>query len=137
MENEQLNEKFLYRYELLRCGSFDIFGEPVGTTFIQILPMKYSILKQTKCGYWIEYWGAKLFGDKKFVNLEKTKKFANVSKELALKDFLARKKRYIEILRHRLAETEEIVKSIESDLKKDPSKLDFTIYPGFSIFKQK
>lgn len=137
MENEQLNEKFLYRYEITRYGSVDEYGESVRTTSIEVRAMKYSILKQTKCGYWIEYWGAKLFGDKKFVNLEKTKKFANISKELALKDFLARKKRYIEILRHRLAETEEIVESIESDLKKDPSKLDFTIYPCFSVFKQK
>lgn len=66
-----------------------------------LLHTTYPIIKRTKCGAWIDYWGSK-----KFVNLEARKRFACLTAEEALKSFQARKRRQISILKHRLAEAE-------------------------------
>jgi hypothetical protein len=48
-----------------------------------------------------------------FVNLSATKKWANVTQELALADFKARKRKHISILTHRLREAEQELKLAE------------------------
>jgi hypothetical protein len=80
--------KELYRYDATYYGK----SKPTLSCY------HYKVIKQTKCGAWIEYDGYK----KKFVNLEARKQWACATKEEALISFIARKRSQVSILRSRL-----------------------------------
>jgi len=87
----------LYRYDYyLECEfSEDYYVEPN----VRLKCRKYTIIKKTKCGVWIEQYGRK---GKKFVNLLKRKKFACETPQEALEQFLHRKQRQQCILEEQL-----------------------------------
>lgn len=60
--------------------------------------LEFPVLSTTMCGVWIDI-GA---GEKRFVMNDGRKCFARATKEDALKDFVARKRRHIAILRAQL-----------------------------------
>lgn len=62
---------------------------------------KYRILSYTKCGVWISY-----AFRKKFVNLERVKKFACKTVEDAIDSYIARKKAQVRIYSARLKDAE-------------------------------
>jgi len=57
----------------------------------------FRVLSHTKCGIWIDY-----YRTRKFINLEKNKKFACVTFEDALDSFIKRKERQLSILTNQL-----------------------------------
>lgn len=81
------NQKFLYRCEL---RNFEEIFNPI-LKFIT-----YSIIKETKCGFWIMPYAN---GPKKFVLFGSGKRFAHTSKELALDYFIARRRFYGRLLK--------------------------------------
>jgi len=72
---------------------------------------KYDVIKETPAGYWIVDW-QKPKG-KRWVAKTGFKRFAYVSKEDAADSFIARKKKYLEILRARLETTKEALEFFE------------------------
>lgn len=85
----------LYRYDYVLTGySEDYYVEPN----VRLTYRKYTIIKKTKCGVWIED-GC---NGKKFVNLTKRKKFACETLQEALEQFLHRKQRQQSILEEQL-----------------------------------
>lgn len=78
----------LYRYE------YDDFT-------YQLRVDEFNIIKETRCGVWIQKYSWSLT-HKKFVNMHATKRFAWETKEEALKSFIARKTRQVEILENEL-----------------------------------
>ena len=85
----------LYRYDYVLEGfSEDYYVEPT----VRLTYRKYTIIKKTKCGVWIEHGR----NGKKFVNLTKRKKFACETLQEALEQFLHRKQRQQFILEEQL-----------------------------------
>lgn len=80
----------------------------------------FNVTKHTRCGCWISaYWGKK-----KFVNSNTIKRWAYPSEKAAIESFLARKKRYLSILQHRVRCTEDAIASIErGEQPKDSSEI--------------
>jgi len=66
---------------------------------------EFSIIKHTKCGVWIDVYGAK-----KFVNFSHQKKYAYTTKELAFTAFRYRKLRQLKILRGQMERAEEALR---------------------------
>lgn len=66
---------------------------------LMLLKFEFPVIKETKCGAWIDE-----YGHKRFVNLEARKKYACRTEQEALESYHARKKRQVRILEHRLAE---------------------------------
>lgn len=62
---------------------------------------KFEITKRTKCGVWIDSYGAK-----KFVNQNARKQWACVSEEKARHSFILRKRRQIQLLSAQLHNAE-------------------------------
>ncbi len=84
----------LYRYDYILEGfSEDYYVEPT----VRLIYRKYTIIKKTKCGVWIQH-----RNKKKFVNLKKRKKFACETLQEALEQFLHRKQRQQSILEEQL-----------------------------------
>jgi hypothetical protein len=83
----------------------------------------YPIIKVTRCGCWID-----LGSVKKFVNLEKQKKWAHESLEEAMNSFIARKKRQAFILRAQLVRAEAALFLQEEDAQR--------LYQGMFQFRK-
>lgn len=62
---------------------------------IKLTAYHYPIVKRTRCGVWIELWRG---GKRKFVNLERIKKWASPTMEEARDAFYRRKSRQMTIL---------------------------------------
>lgn len=73
----------------------------------------YEVIKETPAGYWIEDWSTKK--SKRWVSKTGFKRFAYASKTDAAASYLARSRRYIEILLARLADTREAVAWFEKN----------------------
>ena len=102
----------LYRINYLLVGNgVDGFGEPYPVYNIKLTLERYKILKPTPKGVWVQCYRNK--GGKKFVNLCAHKKFANPTVAGAKTDFIVRKKKYINIMKSRISDTEEAIKQIE------------------------
>lgn len=69
---------------------------------VKIHLQEFDVLRETKCGVWIESNGIE-----KFVNLNKHKKFALETKEEAMESFILRKKAQVRILSTQLKKTQE------------------------------
>lgn len=91
--SQQSTPEVVYRYvETQYAGACDEYGDPIpgdkGPLAIHLC--EFLIIKHTKCGVWIE--------GPKFINLQRNKTFACLTKEEAVVSFLARKTRQIKIL---------------------------------------
>jgi len=89
--------EYLYRFEDKRYSvGIDEFENDLGC-YTQVNLYRFKILKRTPKGAWID-----LYGDKRFVNLERKKKYACSTVEDAKISFKARKIRQISIYRGKL-----------------------------------
>lgn len=93
-----------YRYESRLYSSGD---EEYGYhTHVMVELIEYEIIKRTNKGIWIidnyRFVFMPTYIGKKFVNLTARKKFACLTKDDALKSFIARKERQIKILTSQL-----------------------------------
>lgn len=80
----------------------------------------FMVVKETKCGYWIEAWGGA-----KWVSRSGRKRYAHPTKEEAIESFRARKNRHILILKLKIEE-------IQRALYVDPN--DYSEYTVDSSF---
>ena len=83
--------EFLYRFQEMRW---------VGDRLSLVLH-RFPVLKMTPCGAQIN-----VFGRRRFVLLNATKRYACPTEAEAMESYRARKRRQVRILRHRLAEAE-------------------------------
>jgi hypothetical protein len=101
MPETQSKIDVLYRY---REEQVDQIYDPRPREAVKAMRLyldSYPILKFTRCGCWID-----IGSRKKFVNLDKNKKWAHDSLEDAMISFIARKKRQAFILRNQLVRAE-------------------------------
>lgn len=96
--------EYFYRVEeTTYSAGVDEYGDPLpyrGQTRTNLYAFK--VLKRTRCGAWID-----LYGERKFVNLERYKRFALPTVEEAVESYKARKKRQIGIYTARIQAIEE------------------------------
>jgi len=83
--------KTLYRYELHNY-------EEVFTPSIEV--KEYTVIKETRCGYWIRSHGN--YGPKKFVLSGTGKRFAHTTKKMALEAFIYRRRFYQALMEQRM-----------------------------------
>lgn len=95
-----------YRYDMFITGgySFDGNGDIITskgdvrfTHNFSMLLSEYDLIKETNKGYWID-----VFGCKKFVLKQSLKKFAYLTKEEALQNYISRTKASIKINKRKL-----------------------------------
>lgn len=106
----------LYRYDdmVYSTCSISVSGcETYGTTPVQLELREYSVIKETKCGWWISY----AFG-KKWVAKGGGKRFAYHSISLALESFIIRKNRQIGIFETRLSRARTALAMAEQERSK-------------------
>ena len=90
--------KYLYRYEI---------------NFDSLRLERYKVKRQTPCGYWIDDWHINKNNkviEERWTAKNTFKAFARESKEKALKDFIARKLKYIEHLNIKLNDVNKWIK---------------------------
>jgi len=80
-------------------------------TIIKVDLEEFDVVKETLKGMWVQPLWAKDYPDtelkhRRFVNLNSRKKFACLSKEDALRSYIARKERQIKILKNQLQNAE-------------------------------
>lgn len=75
----------LYRYEdVLYAPSLDEFDNPQGSSQVVVELRTYKVVRVTPCGVRLD--------TGRFVNQQRHKQFAHVTKEAALESFISRKK---------------------------------------------
>lgn len=74
----------------------------VGDDNVKVLCMSYKIVKRTRCGVWIEFYAG---SKRKFVNMQKHKKWACETEAEALESLKRRRERYLAILEDRIERT--------------------------------
>lgn len=92
----------LYRYEMqLYSRGLDEFDNPLpGPPIVQLKRLTFPVIKRTNQGAWIyDYWQK---GRNRWVNLMATKVYANETPELAINDFIERKKKHTWHLQNQL-----------------------------------
>lgn len=119
-----MTDKFLYRYREQRyAGSVDECGNCIPRSGnMRVHLEKYSIVKETKCGVWIDV-SYSLYGvgdivplsNCKFVNLKCRKKYGCLTIEEAKESFIARKNRQIRILSYQLEDAQEALRIIKDE----------------------
>jgi len=105
----------------MKLYRFETFNFRVAT----VICSEYEVIKETPAGYWIEDWSAKK--GKRWVSKTGFKRFAYVDKVDAAASYLARSRKYIEILLARQRMTAEAVAWFEENkeelIKEKPVKL--------------
>lgn len=102
---------FLYRYIDIRVADFSYFDDDYHGYHVELRLEKYRILKRTPQGAWIDMpW---IRQERKFVLLTAYKQFACEGTTLALRSFIARKKRQIGIYGRRKADAQQALAHAE------------------------
>lgn len=97
--------KTLYKY--IEDKSYEEFDQAK-----KLVLKTFLVTKETPCGYWVREHGS--YGKNKFVLKGDGKRFAHETIELALKSFIARKKRQIWINKRMIAIAKHSLKIAES-----------------------
>lgn len=110
-EREQLPAKgdsrgYLYRYIDYGVAEFSYWDDEPHGHHMEVACRKFRILKRTPKGAWI-YVGDYINQEKKFILLTAYKQFACEGKTLALRSFIARKKRQIGLYLSRVKDAKE------------------------------
>ena len=102
-----MNKKYMYRYDYYK----GLYG---GSPRMQLL--KYEILRETPCGYWIDLGDLIPAGTKREKWVSKNSGgFAQETKEAALKRFIRRKQNYLLILKSKIYEVEKVIKAAKRE----------------------
>lgn len=90
-----------YRYELVHYATGrDMDGEYTGHSTPKLEYYEYDLIKETPKGYWIGYdWSEKPY---KWISKTSKKKFAYLTKEDALNNYIKRTERRLEILKSQI-----------------------------------
>ena len=107
----------LYRYEDVSYGVLNEWEEVAGS-YVKVHEREFEVTKETPKGYWIKLFSC--FNDKKWVSSTARNRFAFPTKEEAIVNFEARKKRQIQILEARLKKAKEALNFVEP-LRRSPS----------------
>lgn len=115
-----------YRYnDIHYAAPLDEWEQPVGPGRSDVSCQEYRIVKVTPKGVWVEY--AVFAGDRRFVLVGARKQYAWPTKILALRSYIARKKRHRHVLVHQLARVEtmmgiadRLLRAIDPTHGKDP-----------------
>ena len=92
-------KEYAYRYEECRRKHYDEHERPTYSS-VELQELKYEVLKRTPKGIWIDQYP----WNRRFVLLDTTnKKFACLTKEEALQEFLERKRRHLHFLTQKVA----------------------------------
>ena len=107
----EVTKEFLYRYEdYLVSAGVDEFDNPLGPPSVKVSLRKFSVIKKTPKGVWID-----IFLGKRFVLSSARKRYACQTVEEAKDSFIARKNRQIHILGNRIKHAEEAIEKVKSD----------------------
>ena len=89
------NDKVLYRYNDI--WTFDMYGDAL----TQVRLVKYPIIKETPCGYWIrhQYWSQ---DKKRWVSKDGLRAYAKDTEDKALDSYIARKWKQVCIIERNL-----------------------------------
>lgn len=113
-----------YRYrERAYSAGVDQFGDPLPGYYLKLELEEYVITRRTPKGIWINLDFYKLGypgTNVKFVLLTARKKFAALTPEEALNDFVCRKKRQIKILKARLEQAERALRMADANKLEEP-----------------
>lgn len=110
------DQEYCYRYEDQRYAApFNEYDEPQGVGRREVVLQCYNVLRRTPKGFWVDL-GC---GEKRIVNLEASKKFACLTKEDAMKSYIARKKRQVRLLSSQLRDAELFLKLALAGEKND------------------
>jgi hypothetical protein len=106
LERVSLDKAYRYQEDIYSSGDEE-FGY---SSSVRLNLLEYEIIKRTAKGIWIidnyRFVFMPTYVGKKFVNLSARKKFACLTKEEAVKSFIARKERQIKILNNKLKDVE-------------------------------
>lgn len=96
-----------YRYEAVEYATTDMDGEYVSSPYPnpKLEVRTYDLIKETPKGYWIGYlnpFGVRMGDWQKWVSKTSRKKFAYLTKEEALTNFIKRTERRVGILDRQL-----------------------------------
>ena len=99
--NTEINNKF-YRYEWKEYAEQDYEGELCNPSFPnpKLELTTYVLIKETEKGYWIGYKNFSTW--KKWIPKKSLRRFAYPTKEEAIKNFIARTKRRVGILKRQI-----------------------------------
>ena len=98
-----------YRYEDMRY-----------TDRVRVIELKFTLDKETPCGYWIFRNGSSLLkNNRKWVSKTSKNRYAYPTRKEALENFVARKNRQIEILSYQLEVAKDALYYLEVDTKGD------------------
>ena len=89
--------KYLYRFDTLS-------NSPICETF--------NVRKKTNCGWWIDNWHFNKYNEiveKTWVPNNAINAYAFDTKEKAIKNYIARKKKYISILKDKIYKSKELI----------------------------
>lgn len=103
-----------YRYEAVEYAEQDYDGEYTTPTIPnpKLELRTFVVKRETPKGYWVGYERYDTF--KKFVRKDSKKKFAYLTKEEALNNFILRTKRRIQILKYQLSSCESALSRAEN-----------------------
>lgn len=122
--------EYWWRAEDRRYANYDPWEEyeqPSGS-HLKIEIHRYEVLRHTPKGVWLHIG----FGSKCFVRGTDIKQFAVPTKELALQDLIARKKRHVSCARARFHRAEEHLQAAECELLKI-QKDSQNVYGSFPV----
>jgi len=105
---------YLYRYKDVTQGTTFTFMN--GIPFVKIEEKKFKVVKETKCGYWIQLFKFDIDDreNRKWVSKTAKKRFAYPTKNEAMVNFKARKKRQIQLLTNQLNNVKRALEIIEN-----------------------
>lgn len=114
------DQEYMYRYDDYTSSVNPHLAAEgiIVVTKCEVYLRKYAISSHTKCGVHISL-GC---GSFKFINTNATKQWACASEQLARQSYLARKKRQVKILKHKLQCAEAFLALAESNTYPTPSE---------------
>lgn len=100
--------KYAYRYkeQLISSGGYDVSGEYAPSRYgpmVNLILLTYEVIAETPQGFWINTSGFKLSDfpdwkpDRRWISKDGLSAYARLTKEEALKSYIARKKKQIKI----------------------------------------
>ena len=106
MEPMQIETDVWYRYEdVTYAAPLNEYDEPVGPGETRVHLREFTVLKHTPKGVQLD-----VYGQRKFVLKDATKRYACPTKEEASDSFLARKRRQLAILKSQQDRVERAIK---------------------------
>lgn len=101
-----MKQAYRYKEQLISSGGYDVYGEYAPSPYgpmVNLILLTYEVITETPKGFWINTSGYKLSDfpdwepDKRWVSKDGASAYARLTKEEALKSYIARKQKQIKI----------------------------------------